>query len=89
MRKGCWFYFFERILWPTSLPTDEKEPFLKNIMRERHRALRDCVTIGSLSLHTGIEKFIDDALEVEIPLIILASYSRNEEDVARCIAEML
>lgn len=81
--------FFERIGWPTSLPTDEKEPFLKNVMREKHRALRDCVTAGSLSLRTGIEKFIDDALEAEIPLVILASYSRNGEDVARCIAEML
>jgi hypothetical protein len=81
--------FFERIGWPTSLPTDEKEPFLKNVMREKHHALRDCVTSGSLSLRTGIEKFIDDALEAEIPLIILASYSRNGEDVARCIAEML
>lgn len=81
--------FFERIGWPTSLPTDEKEPFLKNVMQEKHHALQDYVTTGSLSLRTGIDKFMDDALEAGIPIIILASYSRNGEDVARCIAEML
>lgn len=81
--------FFERIGWPTSLPTDEKEPFLKNVMQEKHHALRDYVTSGSLSLRTGIDKFIDDAFQAAIPIIIVASYSRNGEDVARCIAEML
>lgn len=81
--------FFERIGWPTSLPTDEKEPFLKNVMREKHRALRDYVTTGNLALRAGIMEFLDDALGAGIPLVILASYSRNGEDVARCIAEKL
>ncbi|KAH9288023.1 hypothetical protein KI387_032140, partial [Taxus chinensis] len=81
--------FFERIGWPTSLPTDEKESFLKNVLREKRLALEDYVTTGSLSLRPGIEKFIDDAYEEQIPVIILSAYGRNGEEAARYIVEKL
>lgn len=66
---------------------DEKRMLV--LFFERHRALRDYVTTGNLALRAGIMEFLDDALGAGIPLVILASYSRNGEDVARCIVEKL
>ncbi|KAF9620687.1 hypothetical protein IFM89_013987 [Coptis chinensis] len=31
--------FFNRIGWPTSLPTNEKESFMKSVMREKHNEI--------------------------------------------------
>ncbi|XP_057830117.2 CBBY-like protein isoform X2 [Cryptomeria japonica] len=83
------YLFFERIGWPTSLPTNEKESFLKNVLQEKSCALEDYVKSSSLSLRPAIEKFVDDAFEEQIPVIILSGYSRNGKETARYIVEML
>eukprot|EP00252_Welwitschia_mirabilis_P027636 TRINITY_DN9530_c0_g1_i3.p1 TRINITY_DN9530_c0_g1~~TRINITY_DN9530_c0_g1_i3.p1 ORF type:complete len:313 (+),score=53.25 TRINITY_DN9530_c0_g1_i3:219-1157(+) len=75
--------FFDKIGWPTSLPTNEKELFLKNVMNEKQNALEEFILSRNFSLRPGIEKFIDEALEEGIPVVILASYSRNGESISR------
>ncbi|XP_057830156.2 CBBY-like protein isoform X2 [Cryptomeria japonica] len=87
--KRMLFLFFDRIGWPTSYPTNEKESFLKNLLREKRCALEDYVRSSSLSLRPGIEKFMDDAFEEQIPVIILSAYSRNGEETASYIVEKL
>eukprot|EP00252_Welwitschia_mirabilis_P027634 TRINITY_DN9530_c0_g1_i1.p1 TRINITY_DN9530_c0_g1~~TRINITY_DN9530_c0_g1_i1.p1 ORF type:complete len:345 (+),score=73.23 TRINITY_DN9530_c0_g1_i1:219-1253(+) len=81
--------FFDKIGWPTSLPTNEKELFLKNVMNEKQNALEEFILSRNFSLRPGIEKFIDEALEEGIPVVILASYSRNGESISRHIIQKL
>ncbi|XWS19947.1 hypothetical protein CRYUN_Cryun31cG0059400 [Craigia yunnanensis] len=80
--------YFNRIGWPTSLPTSEKEPFVKSVLREKKNAL-DELMLKSLPLRPGVEDFIDDACNKGIPVIILTSYSRSGDKIARSIVEKL
>ncbi|XWS12278.1 hypothetical protein CRYUN_Cryun37aG0075800 [Craigia yunnanensis] len=80
--------YFNRIGWPTSLPTNEKEPFVKSVLREKKNAL-DELMLKSLPLRPGVEDFIDDACNKGIPVIILTSYSKSGDKIARSIVEKL
>ncbi|KAL1076730.1 hypothetical protein V6Z11_D10G050700 [Gossypium hirsutum] len=80
--------YFNRIGWPTSLPTSEKEPFVKSVLREKKNALEELM-LKSLPLRPGVEDFIDDACNKGIPMIILTAYSRSGEKTARSIVEKL
>ncbi|KAJ8627597.1 hypothetical protein MRB53_020904 [Persea americana] len=81
--------FFNRIGWPTSLPTSEKEKFMKSVLREKKNALEEFVTTKSLPLRPGVENFIDDALRENIPVVILIAYSKIGDKMARSIIEKL
>ncbi|KAI0527166.1 hypothetical protein KFK09_002765 [Dendrobium nobile] len=81
--------FFNRIGWPTSLPNNEKETFLKSIMREKRKALEDFAMSRSLALRPGVEKFIDEAIQEGLPLVLLTAYSKNGDEVCRSIIEKL
>ncbi|KAK5792397.1 CBBY-like protein isoform X1 [Gossypium arboreum] len=80
--------YFNRIGWPTSLPTSEKEPFVKSVLREKKNALEELM-LKSLPLRPGVEDFIDDACNKGIPVIILTAYGRSGEKTARSIVEKL
>ncbi|XP_019169110.1 PREDICTED: haloacid dehalogenase-like hydrolase domain-containing protein At3g48420 [Ipomoea nil] len=81
--------YFNRIGWPTSLPTNEKEAFLKRVLREKKNALDDLVISKTLPLRPGVETFIDEALEESIPVVMLTAYSKRGDKVARSIVEKL
>ncbi|KAL0926541.1 hypothetical protein M5K25_002780 [Dendrobium thyrsiflorum] len=81
--------FFNRIGWPTSLPTNEKETFMKSIIREKRKALEDFAMSRSLALRPGVEKFIDEAIQEGLPLVLLTAYSKNGDEVCRSIIEKL
>ncbi|KAK9067479.1 hypothetical protein SSX86_014809 [Deinandra increscens subsp. villosa] len=81
--------YFNKIGWPTSLPTNEKGSFMKRVLRDKQNALEELVTSKSLPLRPGAEEFIDDAHKEGVPVVILASYSRSGERVARPIIEKL
>ncbi|XP_022681250.1 CBBY-like protein isoform X3 [Setaria italica] len=81
--------FFDRIGWPTSLPTSEKGSFMKSVLREKLKALEEFSASGSLPLRPGVETFIDDALSQGIPVAILAAYGRNGENISRSIVKKL
>ncbi|KAF9621645.1 hypothetical protein IFM89_025377 [Coptis chinensis] len=81
--------FFNRIGWPTSLPTNEKESFMKGVMREKRNALDELIITKSLPLRPGIEEFLDDALVGGIPVVILTAYCTNDEKMTRPIIEKL
>ncbi|KAL6599852.1 hypothetical protein ACP70R_045503 [Stipagrostis hirtigluma subsp. patula] len=88
--------FFDRIGWPTSLPTSEKGSFIKSVFREKLfsafcmlKALEEFAGSDRLPLRPGVEKFIDDALSEGVPVAILASYGRNGENISRSIIEKL
>ncbi|KAK6284203.1 hypothetical protein POUND7_003155 [Theobroma cacao] len=80
--------YFNRIGWPTSLPTSEKEAFVKSVLREKKIALEELM-LKSLPLRPGVENFIDDACNKGIPVIILASYSKSGDKIARSIVQRL
>ncbi|XVE51709.1 hypothetical protein DITRI_Ditri02bG0062900 [Diplodiscus trichospermus] len=80
--------YFNRIGWPTSLPTNEKESFVKSVLREKKNAL-DALMVKSLPLRPGVEDFIDDACNKGIPVIILTSYSKSGDEISRSIVEKL
>ncbi|OMO65884.1 hypothetical protein COLO4_30938 [Corchorus olitorius] len=80
--------FFNRIGWPTSLPTSEKETFVKSVLREKKNAMEELM-LKSLPLRPGVEDFIDDACKKGIPVIILTSYSKSGDKIARSIVEKL
>ncbi|KAM7524664.1 hypothetical protein LguiA_014566 [Lonicera macranthoides] len=81
--------FFNRIGWPTSLPTKEKETFMKNVLREKKTAFDDLAMSKSSTLRPGAEDFIDDAHEGGIPVVILTAYSKHGDKIARSIIEKL
>uniref|UniRef100_A0ACD5W6M4 Uncharacterized protein n=1 Tax=Avena sativa TaxID=4498 RepID=A0ACD5W6M4_AVESA len=81
--------FFDRIGWPTSLPTSEKGSFTKSVLREKLKALEKLSSSDALPLRPGVEKFIDDALSEGVPVAILATYGRNGENISRSIVEKL
>ncbi|KAL6991988.1 hypothetical protein U1Q18_010099 [Sarracenia purpurea var. burkii] len=74
--------YFNRIGWPTSLPTSEKGTFMKSVLREKKNALDDLVVSKSLPLRPGVEEFIDDAYNEGVPVIILTSYSKGGDKIA-------
>ncbi|RLN28348.1 hypothetical protein C2845_PM05G00770 [Panicum miliaceum] len=81
--------FFDRIGWPTSLPTSEKGSFMKSVLREKLKALEEFLASDSLPLRPGVEKFIDDALIEGVPVAILVAYGRNGEKISRSIVKKL
>ncbi|PWA68244.1 HAD-like domain-containing protein (mitochondrion) [Artemisia annua] len=81
--------YFNKIGWPTSLPTNEKGSFMKTVLREKKNALEDLVKSKSLPLRPGAEEFIDDAFKEGVPVVVLAAYSRSGENIARPIIEKL
>ncbi|KAG2630930.1 hypothetical protein PVAP13_3KG559800 [Panicum virgatum] len=81
--------FFDRIGWPTSLPTSEKGSFMKSVLREKLKALEEFSASDRLPLRPGVEKFIDDALSEGVPVAILAAYGRNGENVSRSMVKKL
>ncbi|KAE8707962.1 haloacid dehalogenase-like hydrolase domain-containing protein [Hibiscus syriacus] len=80
--------YFNRIGWPTSLPTSEKDSFVRSVLREKKNALEELV-LKSLPLQPGVEEFIDDACNKGIPVVILTSYSKDGDKIARSIVEKL
>ncbi|KAK4386416.1 hypothetical protein Sango_2512200 [Sesamum angolense] len=79
--------YFNRIGWPTSVATNEKGTFMKNVLREKKNALDDLVMSKAFSLRPGVEdltfrdvaltldlRFIDDACEEGVPVVILTAY---------------
>ncbi|XP_078436760.1 haloacid dehalogenase-like hydrolase (HAD) superfamily protein isoform X2 [Wolffia australiana] len=81
--------FFNRIGWPTSLATNEKNSFVKRIIQEKHNAVDSFLVSGNLPLRPGVENFIDDALNVDIPVIMLTAYSRSGDKLSRFLEEKL
>ncbi|XP_021887567.1 uncharacterized protein LOC110806891 isoform X2 [Carica papaya] len=83
------FLFFNRIGWPTSLPTSEKESFVKRVLREKKNAMDELLLSGGLPLRPGLEDFIDEANNEGVPVIVLTAYCKSGEKVARSIIEKL
>ncbi|XP_069149635.1 CBBY-like protein isoform X1 [Solanum lycopersicum] len=88
--------FFNRIGWPTSLPTSEKETFMKTVLREKRIALDELVMSKTLPLRPGVEdsrnefcRFIDEACEEGVPVVMLTAYCKSGEKQVRSIIEKL
>ncbi|GAB2213973.1 hypothetical protein Droror1_Dr00018302 [Drosera rotundifolia] len=81
--------FFNRIGWPTYLPTSEKENFMKSVLSEKKAALGDLLKSQSLPLRPGVEKFIDDACSEKIPVVVLVASSELGEETARATVQKL
>ncbi|XP_024018919.1 CBBY-like protein [Morus notabilis] len=81
--------FFNRIGWPTSLPTSEKSSFVKRVLQEKETAFNEFLVSKDLPLRPGVEEFIDDAYNGGVPVVILTAYSRNADKIARSITEKL
>ncbi|XP_027089649.1 CBBY-like protein [Coffea arabica] len=81
--------YFNRIGWPTSVPTNENAAFVKSVLREKKNALDELVMSKSFPLRPGVEDFIDDACKEGVPVVILTAYSKMGEKVTRSIIEKL
>ncbi|KAI6703092.1 hypothetical protein NL676_012228 [Syzygium grande] len=81
--------YFNRIGWPTSLPTSEKSSFVKSVLREKKNAMDELMLSKDLPLRPGIQDFIDDAWDEGIPVLIMTAYSKNGDKIARSVAEKL
>ncbi|CAK8531169.1 unnamed protein product [Lathyrus sativus] len=83
------FLYFNRIGWPSSLPTNEKGLFTKSVLLEKEKALEEFVTSKSLPLRPGVEQFIDDAYNEGIPVVVLTAYTKSGDNIVRSILEKL
>ncbi|XP_010538601.1 PREDICTED: haloacid dehalogenase-like hydrolase domain-containing protein At3g48420 [Tarenaya hassleriana] len=81
--------YFNRIGWPTSLPTSEKGNFVKSVMREKKNAMGELLMSESLPLRSGIKEFIDNACKEGMPVVIVTAYFKSGDKVARSIVEKL
>ncbi|KAJ7557134.1 hypothetical protein O6H91_05G113100 [Diphasiastrum complanatum] len=82
-------FFFDQIGWPSSLPTSEKDAFLRKLMQRKQSALENLVKSESLPLRPGIESFVDEAIEAGVPLIFLTASSRLGEHIASLLVQKL
>lgn len=81
--------FFNRIGWPTSVPTNEKKAFVKNVLQEKKNALDEFLASKDAPLRPGVEDFVDDAYNEGIPLIVLTAYGKSGDRIARSVVEKL
>ncbi|XP_021724796.1 uncharacterized protein LOC110692116 isoform X1 [Chenopodium quinoa] len=81
--------YFNRIGWPTSLPTSDKDTFMKSVLQEKKKALAEFMSSKNTPLRPGVEKFIDDACDEGICVVILTASSKFGEETARAIVEKL
>ncbi|XP_050145083.1 CBBY-like protein [Malus sylvestris] len=81
--------YFNWIGWPSSLPTNEKESFVKNVLQKKKMAMDECLMSENLTLRPGVEEFVDDAYKKGIPVVVLTTYSKSGDQIARSIVEKL
>lgn len=81
--------YFNRIGWPTSVPTKEKKAFVKNVLQEKKNALEEFMASKDAPLRPGVEDFVDDAYNEGIPLIVLTAYGKSGDRIARSVVEKL
>ncbi|XP_020535120.1 uncharacterized protein LOC105634598 isoform X3 [Jatropha curcas] len=81
--------YFNQIGWPTSLPTSEKGTFIKNVLREKNNAMDEFLMSKNSPLRPGVEDFIDAASKEGIPVVILTTCSKHEENITRSIIDKL
>ncbi|KAM1761917.1 hypothetical protein TB1_004528 [Malus domestica] len=81
--------YFNRIGWPSSLPTTEKESFVKNVLQNKKIAMDEFLMSESLTLRPGVEEFIDDAYKEGVPVVVLTTYNKSGNQIARSIVEKL
>ncbi|BBN12667.1 hypothetical protein MPTK1_5g21930 [Marchantia polymorpha subsp. ruderalis] len=81
--------FFSRIGWPAALPNNEKDLFVKKVMEAKRKALGKFALAGSLPLRPGLEQFIDEVLEAEVPLVVISAYYKEGEELGRLLVEKL
>ncbi|CAN6689311.1 unnamed protein product [Malus baccata var. baccata] len=80
--------YFNRIGWPSSLPTSE-ESFVKNVLKKKKIAMDEFLMSESLTLRPGVEEFIDDAYKEGVPVVVLTTYSKSGNQIARSVVEKL
>ncbi|KAM1864399.1 hypothetical protein ACFX14_004613 [Malus domestica] len=80
--------YFNRIGWPSSLPTSE-ESFVKNVLKKKKIAMDEFLMSESLTLRPGVEEFVDDAYKEGVPVVVLTTYSKSGNQIARSIVEKL
>ncbi|KAL2970158.1 hypothetical protein AAZX31_15G122300 [Glycine max] len=83
------FLYFNRIGWPSSLPTNEQGLFAKRVLQQKEKALEEFVMSKSLPLRPGLEQFIDDAYNEGVPVVILTAYSKSGDNITGSIMEKL
>ncbi|KAJ4702569.1 Haloacid dehalogenase-like hydrolase domain-containing protein [Melia azedarach] len=81
--------FFNRIGWPTAVPTNEKKAFVKNVLKEKKNALDEFLASKDAPLRPGVEDFVDNAYNEGIPVIVLIAYSKCGDRIARSVVEKL
>ncbi|RXH73690.1 hypothetical protein DVH24_016512 [Malus domestica] len=81
--------YFNRIGWPSSLPTNEKESFVKNVLQKKKMAMDEFLMSEKLTLRPGVEEFIDDAYKEGIHVVLLTTYSKSGDQIGRSIVEKL
>ncbi|KAM1107789.1 hypothetical protein EV1_004473 [Malus domestica] len=81
--------YFNRIGWPSSLPTSEKASFVKNVLQKKKIAMDEFLMSESLTLRPGVEEFIDEAYKEGIPVVVLTTYSKSGDQIARSIVAKL
>ncbi|XP_048141269.1 CBBY-like protein isoform X2 [Rhodamnia argentea] len=57
--------YFNRIGWPTSLPTSEKSSFVKSVLREKKNAMDELMMSKDLPLRPGIQESVAEKLGQE------------------------
>lgn len=81
--------YFNKVGWPTSLPTSEQAAFVKSVLQGKKNSMDDVLTSESSPLRPGVEDFIDDAYHEGIPLVILTTYAKSGEKLARSVVNKL
>ncbi|CAM6088400.1 unnamed protein product [Calypogeia fissa] len=81
--------FFTRIGWPSTLPTNEQAAFIKKVLQVKSRALEKLAGSTSIPLRPGLDKFVDEVLDAEVPLIVLTAYYKGGEQFARLLVDQL
>ncbi|TQD87013.1 hypothetical protein C1H46_027396 [Malus baccata] len=65
--------YFNRIGRPSSMPINENESFVKNVMQKKKMAMDEFLMSEKLTLRPGVEGFVDDAYKERIHVVVLTT----------------
>ncbi|XP_002988169.2 CBBY-like protein [Selaginella moellendorffii] len=81
--------FFDRIGWPMSLPTNEKDTFVRKLMESKQHELETLAASDAIPIRPDLTSFVDEAMGELVPVVFISSYSKSGERVARLLLDKL
>lgn len=72
--------YYELIGWPMMLPTSDRTAFTEKVYATKQRIFKRMVDTSEIPLREGVTEFIDDVIEDNVHLVVLAGTASAMDD---------